>query len=197
MRSLYQQNTRWSSVFFFSKLRMIKMILLQVIFLLSCSFIIAIIGTKSSPNRTDIMIIISRFEEGVDHLSWLKDYPHIIYNRGPAIVPPDSNASDASLHSLRTVDVLDNVGRESFIYLSHIVHRYHKLHEINIFSQAEQRVPTVPSYDDNCFKKDVEDLVVIHILSAIIALKRSIYNIISMCFKICYMIKFTDMYTHT
>eukprot|EP01036_Dinobryon_divergens_P031950 gene31950-41445_t len=105
------------------------------------------------------MIIISRFEEGVDHLSWLKDYPHIIYNRGPAIVPPDSNASDANLHSLRTVDVLDNVGRESFIYLSHIVHRYHKLHEINIFSQAEQRVPTVPSYDDNCFKKDVEDLV--------------------------------------
>lgn len=148
------------------------MILLHVILLLSCSFTIAI-GTKNSPNRTDIMIIISRFEEGVDHLSWLKDYPHIIYNRGPAIVPPDSNASDASLHSLRTVDVLDNVGRESFIYLSHIVHRYNKLHEINIFSQAEQRVPTVPWYNDNFFKKDVEDLVVMHKLTAIIALKRS------------------------
>ena len=118
-----------------------------------------------SPNRTDIMIIISRYEEGVDQLSWLKDYPHIIYNRGPSIIPPgsmDKNASDASVHNLRTVDVLDNVGRESFIYLSHIVHRYHKLHDINIFSQAEQRVPPAPWYNDSCFKKDVEDLVVMH-----------------------------------
>ena len=125
-------------------------------------------GVKSIeyfPNRTDFMIIIARYEEPVDHLGWLKDYPHVIYNRGPAIVTTSSEDNkDTSnvdvLSSLRTVDVLDNVGRESFIYLSHIVHSYHKLHEINIFSQAVQRVESVNWYNDNNFKKDIEDLVV-------------------------------------
>ena len=92
----------------------IMMIMLLALIRYTCAHGSGLKSIEYFPNRTDIMIIISRYEEPVDHLSWLKDYPHIIYNRGPAIVTTSNddnkNISNVDpLSSLRAVDVLDNV----------------------------------------------------------------------------------------
>lgn len=95
-------------------------------------------------NAERIHVVISRYQERVDDLDWLTKWPHTIYNRGDLY---DSN--------LTTVISLENVGRESFIYLSHIVKNYHQLAEINVFSQVTQ---SIPRYTTESFRKDVEGL---------------------------------------
>lgn len=92
-------------------------------------------------NGPSIFVVVSRFNEPAN-LSWLSHLSHTIYNRGDEIL-------GGSLHS---VDVLDNVGRESFIYLKHIVDNYHSLADLNVFTQAGQ---TWGNYSDSTFKFDV------------------------------------------
>lgn len=92
-----------------------------------------------------IHVVIARYQENVDHLSWLQHIPHTIFNRGEEVNVP-----------LHIVERLDNVGRESFLYLSYIAHNYHRLANITVFSQASQAVKHI--YNDGDFRKDVEDM---------------------------------------
>lgn len=103
--------------------------------------------TVNGVSRKDnnIHVVIARFEENIDHLSWLQRIPHTIFNRGDDVIGP-----------LHVVERLENVGRESFLYLSYIAHNYHRLANVTVFSQASQAVKTI--YNDGDFRKDVEDL---------------------------------------
>lgn len=99
----------------------------------------------SSPK---VHVVIARFAEDISHLLWLSAFPHTIYNRG----------DDVHNTSLKIVTRLENVGRESFLYLSHIVQHYHRLPETLVFSQAVQSVRHI--YNDDDFRKDVEDFAI-------------------------------------
>lgn len=106
----------------------------------------------TSPNaRTDIHIVLARFDEALDHLEWLTQYNraklYTIYNRGETDVPS----------KWLSKNLLENVGRESFIYLSHIIKHYHSLADVMVFSQAINHFEK--KYVDVDFQKDVEDLI--------------------------------------
>lgn len=79
--------------------------------------------------KTPVEVVVVRHKESMQHLAWLKDYPHTLYNRGPRIPP------ELGIH---VIDELENVGRESFIYLKHIVLNYEKLANVTMFVQAHQ-----------------------------------------------------------
>lgn len=102
--------------------------------------------SKFTSEEAEVHVVIARYKENVDHLKWLENFPHTIYNRG----------DDLSSTPLHIVDCLENVGRESFIYLSHIVKHYHHLPNITIFSQAVQSVKHL--YNEGDFQADVEVL---------------------------------------
>lgn len=91
-----------------------------------------------------IHVIIARYNEDVSHLHWLTRIPHTIYNRGEPI-------SD----DFNVVDCLENLGRESFLYLKHIANHYYSLPEFLIFSQAQQ---SVFAYNNTAFQNSVEDI---------------------------------------
>lgn len=96
-----------------------------------------------SKQDTLLHVIVSRFKEPLGHLGWLRHFNHTIYNRGEMLTPSES---------LVAFDVLDNVGRESFIYLNHIVRNYNSLADLNVFTQATQ---TWRKYSDRLFMVDV------------------------------------------
>lgn len=98
-----------------------------------------------SEDGSKVHVVIARFNENIDHLKWLEKFPHTIYNRGDNV--------PSYFHSL---ECLENVGRESFLYLSYIAKHYHHLSSITIFSQPSQAVKHI--YNDGDFKSDVEDL---------------------------------------
>lgn len=58
---------------------------------------------------------------------WFNKYPHIIYNRGKGQFPPSYNS----------IDILENSGREGFVYLMYIYDYYYNLPNITIFSQYD------------------------------------------------------------
>ena len=79
-------------------------------------------------NTKNIELVISRYNENIE---WLKEEPfcnyyHIIYNKGN-----DLNFF-SNFKTLRVVS-LENIGRESHTYLSHIVLNYDNLAKLTIF----------------------------------------------------------------
>jgi len=98
---------------------------------------------KSNKNDQIVHVTVARFQESIDHLEWLARFPHTIYNRGDY----------CSKNSLHIVDCVENVGREAFLFLQHIVKNYDRLARINIFTQAVQNVRTL--YTEEDFRNDV------------------------------------------
>jgi hypothetical protein len=89
------------------------------------SFVILSLGFCDSSTNT-VQIILARFEEVInEEFNWILEYNHIIYNKGVKI---NGNFT--------TIDLQKNVGRESFVYLEHIIRNYENLPDISIFSQA-------------------------------------------------------------
>lgn len=86
-------------------------------------------GGAQTFNRTEVVFVVSRFREKMDHLCYLTHFRHVVYNRGDA----------SSLHACgyRVLDRLENVGRESFVYLSFIVEHYDRLPPAMVFLQAD------------------------------------------------------------
>jgi hypothetical protein len=79
-----------------------------------------------------IHIVLARYNETLDHLQWLQKYNsarlYTIYNRGETDVPS----------AWISKNCLENVGRESFIYLSYIIKHFHMLPEVVVFSQVSE-----------------------------------------------------------
>lgn len=89
-------------------------------------------------NKTDIMFVISRFNEPMEHLCYLKHYRHVVYNRG--------DAATLNQCGFRVSERTENVGRESYVYLSHIIDHYDKLPPALVCLQA----------DNEFLKKDMD-----------------------------------------
>lgn len=98
-----------------------------------------------------IHVVVARFREPIGHLAWLSKFPHTIYSRGGGEISPMSSASP-----LHIVERLENVGREAFIFLDHIVKHFDHLAEVNVFTQAVQNVRTL--YTEEDFQSDVQKL---------------------------------------
>jgi hypothetical protein len=81
-------------------------------------------GFSSEPS---IQIVVARYNES---LNWLKEepfnkYPVLCYNSGP-------NTNFYKPPSMRVVEIED-VGKEPYVYLYHIIHNYNGLADITIF----------------------------------------------------------------
>lgn len=86
-------------------------------------------GAAQTFNRTDVVFVVSRFHEKMDQLCFLAHYRHVVFNRG--------DASTLQPCGLRLVDRLENVGRESFVYLNFVVEHYDRLPPAMVFLQAD------------------------------------------------------------
>lgn len=95
----------------------------------------------------NIFVVIARYVESVDHLSWLSNYPHAVLNRGDQINLPNIN----------DIRHFENVGRESFLYFDYIIKHYNNLANLTVFSQAAQRDSKADHYHftDMDFRKTV------------------------------------------
>eukprot|EP01038_Epipyxis_sp_PR26KG_P014648 gene14648-19679_t len=78
-------------------------------------------------HREHIHIVVARYLEDISLLEWIIKYPHTVYNRGASL-----NGSAFTIEWMS-----ENIGRESYIYLNHIIVNYHRLAHINIFIQAD------------------------------------------------------------
>jgi hypothetical protein len=104
-----------------------------LIFILSLIIIIfTLFGTKKMKetfnDNSQTVIVISRYNE---NLQWLNDepfnkYQYIVYNKG---VNNDYVKSD----NLKNEFKLENVGRETHTYLTHIINNYDELADLTIF----------------------------------------------------------------
>lgn len=79
-------------------------------------------------NHNNIEVVIARYNE---YMEWLEEepfdkYPYIVYNKGDN---DDYYKTDKFLKEYK----LDNVGRETHTYLSHIIHNYNNLANLTIF----------------------------------------------------------------
>lgn len=90
----------------------------------------AVFANKRATARSDVHIIVARTNEPLDHLEWLVQYSrarlYTIYNRGETDVPS----------KWLSKNLLENVGREAYIYLAHIIKHYYDLADVNIFTQV-------------------------------------------------------------
>lgn len=109
----------------------------------------AFVGGNSSGKS--FHIVVARYEERLSHLAWMSKYPHTVYNRGDLI----SNDEEINKNSSYSRQFLcpDNIGRESFLYLFHIVNTYHNLDDVLIFTQADN------GKENEMFRKKVENLI--------------------------------------
>ena len=75
--------------------------------------------------------MLARFKEDMHEQLWLPyhNISHIIYNRGESI--PES-------YGYKVIEELENVGRESFIYLRYIVENYDVLSDLTV---SLRRIP--------------------------------------------------------
>lgn len=71
--------------------------------------------------RDNVKLIIARYQEDLAWLSML-GYDYIVYDKS-------GNAEEGSI-------ILDNIGRESHTYLTHIVRNYDHLSGVNVFLQG-------------------------------------------------------------
>jgi len=98
--------------------------------------------------KFQLQVVITRFNEDVSHLAWLSDFHHIIYNRGDELPPSTSQ-------NLNIITQYENVGRESFVYINHILHNYHRLADITVFSQIAHDKAAALNYTDADFQATV------------------------------------------
>ena len=75
-------------------------------------------------------IVISHFNEPLRNLTWLHNYSYTIYSR--------SDCGEA--YGLHLTPLIENVGREGFIYLQHIIRNYHNLDEMTVFLQGDDAI---------------------------------------------------------
>ena len=125
-----------------------------IILLYRVLFLFCILATEirvQSIHR--IEVVIARYNEDISHLNWLSEFPHVIYNRGEEEVPASAGKS------LTIINQYENVGRESFIYLNHILHHFHHLANVTIFSQTCHDKKDPLNYDDNDFQETVRGFV--------------------------------------
>ena len=78
-------------------------------------------------HKKKLRIVISHFHEPIERLAWLHNYTYTIYSR--------SDCGES--HGLHLTPLMENVGREGFIYLQHIALNYRNLDEITVFLQAD------------------------------------------------------------
>eukprot|EP01038_Epipyxis_sp_PR26KG_P005775 gene5775-7973_t len=79
-------------------------------------------------NYKNLTVVIARYNESLDHLSWLSNYSHVIYSR--SYISREENNLNIVLEN-------KNVGKEAYIYLKFITENYDNLPEIIVFSQAK------------------------------------------------------------
>jgi hypothetical protein len=118
-------------------------------------------------------LVFSRYNEIIDHLEWVKEYPHLIYNRGQFLSgEPSGEASGEGSGSgsiegtkqqqeqqhFNIVHEYSNVGREAFMYLLFIIKHYHKLPHRIIFSQTNQVDKSVFNFDNTDFQELVQGI---------------------------------------
>ena len=101
----------------------IGLVILIILFLFCASIQYT---TVSNPNP-NTEIVISRYNES---LEWLKEepfnkYPIICYNAGP-------NDNFYKPINMKVVKI-ENIGKEAYVYLYHIIQNYEKLENITIF----------------------------------------------------------------
>ena len=75
----------------------------------------------------DKCLIIARYNENLDWLTKYNDFKILVYNKGEEL---DQNYNFKVLK-------LENLGRESHTWLTHIVNNYNNLNDINIFLQGK------------------------------------------------------------
>lgn len=114
---------KWNNVFLFSFITLFIAILLFFFY-----FINKYNNKESLENKTNLEIVISRYNED---LEWLKEepfsqYPVIVYNKGP-------NEDFYHASNIKEIVTLDNVGRESQTFLYHIIKKYEKLADVTVF----------------------------------------------------------------
>jgi hypothetical protein len=80
-------------------------------------------------NKSEVLFVVSRFRESLESLCILKDYNHVVYNRGEA-----STLKQCGFH---VKERTENVGRESYVYLSHIIDHYDHLPPAIVFLQGD------------------------------------------------------------
>lgn len=81
----------------------------------------------------------------MDSLGWVRQYPHIVYNRGRHFV--DYNCTHLK----------ENVGREGYVYLRHLIENYYRLANITVFLQADSSAS--PKFvHSRTFRANVENL---------------------------------------
>ena len=83
-------------------------------------------------------IVVSHFNEPIEHLAWLYNYTYTLYSR--------SDCGES--YGLYLTPLMENVGREGFVYLQHIVRNFDKLDEITIFLQADVAIDSASILQD-------------------------------------------------
>mgnify|MGYP001322624846 CR=1 FL=1 len=92
-------------------------------------------------------LIIARFNEDLNWLQNHKEFKITIYNKGNPI-------KDKSLGKIIN---LDNVGRESHTWLTHITNNYEQLDDVNIFLQGRiDDLNCMAFKDPNSYLKNIE-----------------------------------------
>ena len=85
-------------------------------------------GATAASFNPDVEIVVARFREDV---TWLKDAPYnryrqTIYSKVPSVNP-------CAEQTVCNVRYLENIGRESHTYLSHIIDNYDNLADVTVF----------------------------------------------------------------
>jgi hypothetical protein len=125
---------------FFKIGRLVPALLLSQLLLIGANIQTNLFNLSSveyQESNSNIQVVIARYNEPLDHLMWITEYPHLIYNRGESI---DVSRPDPKF-PLQVVDLTlyANCGREPYIYISHIIHHYNRLADITIFSRAHHK----------------------------------------------------------
>jgi hypothetical protein len=85
---------------------------------------------KETDHRKNLRVVIARYVEPIANLTWLQKFQHTIYSRS---VWDDS-------HGLNILRREANVGREGFVYLSHIIQNYDSMEPITVFLQGDNAI---------------------------------------------------------
>jgi len=70
-------------------------------------------------------MVVAHYKEKLAPLKWIREYPHIVYDRADNITT-EFNATWQ-----------ENIGREGYVYLKHIIDNYNQLANMTVFLQAD------------------------------------------------------------
>ena len=107
----------------------IKKLKMSCISLILLFFTLSFLDTVSEIRirKKHLRVVVTRYLEPIKNISWLHNYTHTIYSR------TDCEAA----HGLHIVPLVENVGREGFVYLQHIIRNYHSLENCTVFLQGD------------------------------------------------------------